>query len=84
MSDPTGPLAPIDPAALRALVENLRDPDFRAAFCADPNAALARSNVPELPPELLTHLAELSDEELEFLAREAEFFDRFPIVLTWL
>ena len=84
MSDPTGSLAPIDPAALRALAENLRDAEFRAAFREDANAACARSNLPELPQELLTHLAGLSDEELEFLAREAEFFNRFPVVLTWL
>ncbi len=84
MEDTTGPLAPIDPAALRTLAENLRDAEFRAAFRDDPNAAVARSKGPELPQELLSHLARLSDEELEFMAREAEFFNQFPIVMTWL
>ena len=75
---------PIDLTALNALAQALLDPAFRTAFKQDPAAAMAGRDINDLPDELIDHLAALTDQELAFLAGEAQFLSQFPVTICWL
>ena len=57
--------------AVGALAESLKDPQFRRAFAADPEGALAQQDIPraEIDAQVLEVLGDLSPQELAVLAR---------------
>lgn len=70
------PQEPINTEAIHALINSLRDPEFRGSFLRDPDEALSRSGIAraELPDDLFHQLAELTGPELRLLGDLADTF----------